>query len=61
MATEIDKLVGSEPEDVAPKLQVGTVRDRAAEMSDDEKMPVKAMPMKETPKPFNIKSTGSGG
>lgn len=61
MATDIDKMVGAEPEDIAKKAQVGTVRDRAAEMPADELMPEKAMPMKETPKPFVIKSTGSGG
>lgn len=60
MATEIDKMAGGEPRDIVPELQKGTVRQRAMEMPADELIAEKAMPMKETPKPFNIKS-GTGG
>lgn len=53
--TDLDKLVGNEPENIVPKHQVGSYKDRAADMPMDEKLPEKALPMKETPKPFNIK------
>lgn len=59
--TDIDKLIGNEAEDVVPKHQVGTFRDRAAEMPADDALPTRALPMKETPKPFNIKGGGNGG
>lgn len=59
--TDLDKLVGNEAEDITRKVHPGTPRDRGAEMPQDEAVPVKAMPFKETPKPFNMKITGDGG
>lgn len=53
--TDLDKLIGNGEEDLHKKADVGTYKNRADDMPDDEKLPVKALPMKETPKPFNIK------
>lgn len=56
MSTDLDRLAsGSAQEDFAKKAETGTVRDRAAEMSEDDKIPVKAMPMKDTAKPYTLK------
>lgn len=59
--SDLDKLVGNEAEDITRKVHTGTPRDRAAEMPADESVPTRAMPFKETPKPFNIKISGDGG
>lgn len=61
MATEIDGLVGNEPEEITKKYRPGTYKDRADGMAVDDKLPVKAMPMKETPKSYVIKGGGNGG
>lgn len=59
--TDLDKLVGAQPEDIVPKHQQGTFRDRAAEMPADESVAVKALPMKKMEAPFKITGGGDGG
>lgn len=49
--TDLDKKVGNEPADI-----IGTPQatDRADKLADDDKIPVKALPMKQTPTPFKL-------
>lgn len=58
--TDLDKKVGTEPEDVEPWKHDGA-QWRPDGISDDEKMPIKAMPFRERKAPFTIKGGGNGG
>lgn len=53
--TDLDKLIGSEPEDYHVKAEHGSYKDRASDMSDNEKLSVKELPFKETQKSFVIR------
>jgi len=58
--TPLDQKVGSQPEDITPWGHDGA-RERPDAMSEDDKIPTKAMPMKQTPTPFKITGGGNGG
>lgn len=59
--TDLDKLVGGEPEDVTKKgPQSGMPRDPADAVPQDDKLPIRAMPKVDTPTPFKITGGGSG-
>lgn len=54
--TDLDKMAGEE--DINRRTQPQTGKDHVDGVSEDELLPTKALPMKETPKPFNIKGGG---
>lgn len=61
MASDLDKAVGTENEDVVKKFQKGVAKDPVDSASADELFPEKAMPLKQTPVPYKITGGGNGG
>lgn len=54
--TEIDTAIGGGDEiDLNKKLIPQTGKDRVDDIAEDDLLPVKGVPMKDTPKPFVIK------
>lgn len=60
--TDLDKLVGTEPEDIVdPKGALKSFKARAPEMAMDDKLPVKQLPMADKGAPFKLTGGGKGG
>lgn len=58
--TDLDKLVGTEPADVVPWENKGA-KWRPDGVAVEDKLPIKAMPMKQKAPPFKITGGGNGG